>query len=263
MKKNLLTLTFIWIYFFQLSLAAATEIQVDQGKFLVGEKMIYSIKYMGLSIGKAEAFIKEIATVENRKAYHVIVRVKSNPIVDLIYKVRGEHHSYLDVEKLHSLRYEVWQMGNSEPDYVIHFDHAKKEAQYFFSEKKKTRTFEMFPDSQDQLSLVYVFRTLPLQPNKKYILPLHADSHQWSIQIKTGASSEIKYKNEGLLQVLEIEPKLDFINALVKKGQVKGRMTLDNRRIPLDMSVRVPYMGSLKTELIHYSTDSTSEESFS
>lgn len=234
--------------FFSLS-----EIQAQPTGFRIGEKLVYSIKYMGIPIGNAEGQVLGIEKIKNRQAYHIQVSVRSNPVIDFIHKVRGIHHSYIDKEKLYSLRYEAWEEGNSKPLYTMEFDHANQLVDYVYPSAKQNRRMEIFKGSQDQVSLAYVFRLLDLAPNQAYKIPLHADQKKWMISVLTHESIPIRDRIAGPNQALKVQPSLDFINALAKKGTVEGWITLDDRRIPLSVKVRVPILGSVKAELVEYS----------
>src|SRR3989338_8220858 len=65
------------------------------------ETLRFSVRWLGMEVGTAEAVVKGIEKVRGRDAYHIAAYARSNSLIDLIYPVRDEHHTYIDVEHLH------------------------------------------------------------------------------------------------------------------------------------------------------------------
>ena len=228
---------------------------VDQPKqeFFVGEKLVYSIRYLGIPIGRAEGWIKEVVEIRGRKAYHIVVKIASTTVVDLIYKVRGEHHTYIDVEKLYSLRYQVQSSKNpSQTAFEMNFDHPKNVVDYFYARRKIHKIFPIFKDSQDRLSLGYFFRTLAVKPHEVVSIPVSTEQKNWKIQIKTQGTRKMIFSGVGTFEAIQILPKLDFVSTLKGEGSVRAWISLDERRIPLQLEARAPLIGSIKVSLIAY-----------
>lgn len=223
-----------------------------QGLF-VGERLTYVIRYLGIPIGKAEGWVKEIADFNGRKAYHVVVQVRSYPVIDLVYKVRDEHHSYIDVKGLHSLRYEKkLKEGRRRSEEVMVYDPLHDELQYLSRADKavfKTRVSLPF---QDQLSCGYFFRTLPLKGKRSVSIPVHADRKSWNLKVLLKETRVMKIKGIGTFTAMEAEPVIPFEGIFVKKGKIRGWISLDERRIPLKMSVEIPVLGKVAAQLEEY-----------
>lgn len=252
---------FFILFFFAsiISLRAETKAltypstETPRQEFFVGEKLNYSIRYLGLPIGRAEAWIKEIVEIRDRKAYHIVVNIASNNVVDVVCRVRGEHHTYIDVKSLYSLQYQI--KTTKEPKQTaleMNFDHKKNTVNYFFPRKNIHKEFLIVEKSMDQLALAYFARTLPLKPHEKYMVPVHAEQKQWQIEIPAFKTQRMEFGKIGTFETVEIRPQLNFVSALTKKGSVKAWMSLDERRIPLQLSARIPFMGSVKAVLVSY-----------
>ena len=83
----------------------------------VGERFLYLISYLGMTVGEAEAQVKELVEINGRQAYHIEVNVRSRSVIDYLYRERDTHHSYVDAEHFHSLAYEK---NLSEGRYNVH-----------------------------------------------------------------------------------------------------------------------------------------------
>lgn len=228
-------------------------VQKPSPLFFVGEKLTYKISYLGLTVGEAESEITGIETLHERPVYHIVVRVKSHPVIDLLYKVRDEHHTWIDVEKLHSLRYEKkLREGRYQVHEVMTYDQEKNTALYHSLSNKSEKEMLIPKDVQDQLSCGYFFRTLEIEPNTTVTLPVNADEKNWDLEVKLLNAAPLEVEGIGRFQALEAEPMIKFQGIFVKRGKIRGWLSLDERRIPLMMKVKVPVLGSVTAKLSAY-----------
>jgi hypothetical protein len=198
------------------------------GKIFLGEKIKFEVRYAGIPVGEAEATVKEIVKVNDRDAYHIEINVRSRAILDWIYKVRDTHHSYIDAERFHSLRYEK----------------KIKEGRYWTDES-------MEYDQEGHVGC-YWLRLQDLKPDSKVMIPVNADEKNWDLEVVTKGVREMKIDDVGIFQALEVEPIVLFEGFFVRRGKVRGWMSMDERRIPLLMKVKVPVLGEVVAELAAY-----------
>ena len=222
-------------------------------KLFVGERLVYSVKYLGIEVGQGAAEVKEITEIRGRKAYHIQVEVRSASVLDWIYKVRDIHHSYIDVEKLHSLRYEkILQEGHYRADEVMDYDQEKHIATYLSRKNKTRKEMEIPQDVQDTLSCGFWFRLQDIQPPAQIHIPVNADEKNWDMEIKVLKKTKVNIKGFGKKEALEVEPEIQFQGLFVKRGKIRGWIGTDERRIPLKMKVKIPVLGSIAAQLIEY-----------
>ncbi len=219
----------------------------------VGEKLTYTIAYFGVPVGRATGEVREIATIRGRRAYHIVVNVNSTPVIDLIHKVRGEHHTYLDVEKHCSLRYEIRSSKNpSKVVFSMDIDPETHQAEYFYASKKLKRKKMADPMSQDRLSLGYAFRLMDVTPQQNYFVPVQTEEKKWKVRIHALSIKPMSFRKIGRFEALELVPTLDFISTLKKPGAVHGWMSLDEKRIPLFLRAKAPIFGTVTVSLADY-----------
>ncbi len=248
MRKSLTT--FLTLLFFT---ASPGLFAAPAKKLFVGERLVYSVKYLGIEVGKGIAEIKEIAEIRGRKAYHIEVEVRSAPVLDWIYKVRDTHHSYIDVEKLYSLRYEkILQEGHYRADEVMDYDQEKHRATYFSRKNKTRKEMEIPQNVQDTLSCGFWFRLQDVQPPAQIHIPVNADEKNWDMEVKVLKKTKLDIKDFGKKEVLEVEPEIQFQGLFVKRGKIRGWIGTDERRIPLKMKVKIPVLGSITAQLVEY-----------
>lgn len=245
--RFLVTSVFCLLLFTQAGLSAPPK------KLFVGEKLIYSIRWLGLEVGRGEAEVKEIVSIRGRQTYHIVVNVKSAPVLDWIYKVRDVHHSYIDVERLHSLRYEkILREGRYRADEVMEYDQKKHIASYFSRLNKSRKEMMIPPDAQDQLSCGYWFRLQKIEPNSQVKIPVNADEKNWDLLVNVLDKTEVKFPKLGQWEAVEVEPKIQFQGIFVKRGKIRGWIGLDERQTPLKMKVKIPVLGSVQANLVEY-----------
>lgn len=215
--------------------------------------MVYSVRWGFLEVGRGEAEVKEIVPLGERQAYHIIVNVRSAPILDWLYKVRDVHHSYIDTEKFHSLRYEkILSEGRYRADEVMEYDQVNHIARYHSRLNGSLMEMMIPADVQDQLSCGYWFRLQELQPGSKVHIPVNADEKNWDLEVKVLEETEVKLPKFDQWKAVEIEPDIQFQGIFVKRGKIRGWIGTDEHQVPLKMSVKVPVLGSVTAQLIEY-----------
>lgn len=225
--------------------------------FYPGEKLVYKISYLGLTVGEAQAEIETLEEWNGRPAYHMVVRVKSHPVLDWIYKVRDEHHTWIDAENLHSLRYEKkLREGRYRVHEVMTYDQEAHTAVYESLTNKSRKEMFIPKNVQDQLSCGYFFRTLKIEPDTVVKIPVNADEKNWELEVKLFQSEPMEIEEVGIFQALEAEPVIKFQGIFVKRGKIRGWISLDERRIPLMMKVKVPVVGHITARLSSYTPGS-------
>lgn len=252
--QRALTAFLLGIFLFShCSLTGASSPAIPQKKLVVGESLVYSVRWLGLEVGRGEAEVKEIVEIRGRKAYHIIVNVRSAPILDWIYKVRDVHHSYIDVERFHSLRYEkILKEGHYRADEVMEYDQEQHVGRYYSRKNQSRKEMLIPPDVQDQLSCGFWFRLQEIHPGSRIFIPVNADEKNWDLEVKVLNPTEVRVPALGAVKALEVEPEIQFQGIFVKRGKIRGWMGLDEQRIPLKMRVKIPILGSISAVLVKY-----------
>lgn len=190
---------------------------------------------------------------QRRDAYHVEINIRSKTILDWIYRVRDTHHSYIDAEKIHSLRYEkTIQEGRYWTDEVMEYDQTANIGK-FYSKKDNSRKEMFIPkDVQDQISCGYYYRTLDVKPGTKATIPVNADEKNWDLEVLAHEVREMKIEGMGTFRAIEVEPIIMFEGFFVRRGKVRGWMSMDERRIPVVMKVKIPVLGDVTATISDY-----------
>ena len=225
---------------------------IGKHEFRIGEKLSYQINWMGIPVGLAYLNVKEITQINGRDCYHIIVMVKSNAFLSKIYKVEDEFHSYIDKEKLYSLRFIKKQReGRYRSHEVVDYNQEAHKAVYKSLRNGSVKEFTITENAQDDLSAIYYFRIQDIDFSKKILLNVNADEQNWTLEIRILDMGLMNISRIGAVQALEVEP--EAVRADGKRLQ-KGRLWIwfgaDENRIPLVAKASAPIVGTVTAVLV-------------
>jgi len=102
--------------------------------FGAGEKLIFAVKYFGITAGTATLEVKDIEEINGRKVYHIDATARTAPLFERIYRVKDVITSYMDVLGLFSWKYEKkLEEGGYRNDTAIVFNQEKGFAEMRYS----------------------------------------------------------------------------------------------------------------------------------
>lgn len=217
-----------------------------------GEKLIYSVRWMKLPVGKAVLQVRDITEINGEPVYHLTTYTKANRIIRLIYRVEDRISSYVTVDGFRPLRFKKrLREGKRKKDERIEFDWEKKEATYYKTKHRKEikRRTIPFPEGiQDSLSCLYFLRSLPLEMGKEYTMQVATERKCWNLVIKPIKKTKINLRRLGTFNALLIEPIVEFEGLFVHDRKLQ--IWLDEEtKIPLMMVADIP-IGSISVVLI-------------
>lgn len=183
--------------------------------FRIGEKISLSLSYFRVVAGQMDLEVLPLVEVNNEKAYHFRIRVKSNDFFSRFYSVDDMAETYVNFENL--LPYNVAvHVKESKQLKEIRFlqDHEKLTADYWEKrvtkengEQNKKLSWAMLPFSQNVISAVFYMRTFTMRPGKE-------------LQFRVAEQGEnIVFKGE-VLRREELKTDIGTFNALVIKPQI-------------------------------------------
>ena len=235
------------------------EVEAPLTKCRVGEKLTYTIRWLGIPMGTAEFHLSEITSLNGRDAYHIIYRGKSNSFASAFYKVDDEIHSYIDLENLCSLKFEKHlREGGYKLDEIIEYDQVNHKATYksvrSIKKKRTTKDAEMaIPEKvQDPFSCLYYFRTLgaeKIKVGESISIIVNTDEKNWDLQIDILETKRLELLNMGVYDAVLLEPKAKFQGIFVRKGRMWVWVSTDQRRLPLILKTKVPIVGTIYATL--------------
>ncbi len=214
--------------------------------FHPGEKLTYRATWGFMQAGELTMEVLPVEAVDNVKAYHFAMIMKTSPTIDHIYKVRERQDSYCDIGMTHSILYKKVAQGEHPRDVVVNFYWDKLEAtRSNFGEKMAP--VRIVPGTFDTVSLYYVIRLKDISENKVIEIPISEGDNNIMVRARVVKRETIKI-NDKAYDTFEVIPDMEKLEAqhVVKKGDVpelKIWFTADDKKIPvrIQSKVRIGY----------------------
>jgi hypothetical protein len=238
---------------------ADAQRQVPNPAFGVGERLVFTVEYLGFSAGRATLEIPEIVELGPDKAYRLISESRTNSFFDSLYPVRNRHESFIDTERLCSLKYvENQQERGTIRDRITRVDPLRREAwvtRFAVQKRGKPRntaapTTEIVqtpPYVQDVLSALYYLRTQPLQVGGEYRIPTLSGVKNYELIVRVPRRKSVKTPL-GRFTTLELVPELKYDGLFINRGASYVYVTDDARKLPVLLRSKV-LIGSFRAIL--------------
>jgi hypothetical protein len=227
----------------------------------VGEKLTYTIRWIGIPVATLTMEVKEKTFFEGAEVYHLMAVMKSNGFLSRFYKIDDVYQSYWDAQNHFSRRFERKVAQGKYRAYEINtFYPSEKKGVYFAPLKDETKEFTVSGPAQDILSSIYYFRTVPYQTDLELLFPLVTDEKNWQVGMKTVEQGVLEIRNLGTHEAFLIEPSAiltgppDAGQKEKKKSRPpKGKLWIwfsaDEKRIPLTVRGEATRVGEITITL--------------
>jgi hypothetical protein len=221
-----------------------------QAESFLNEKYTYKVKWLGLTVGWVSLENLGIQEYKGKKAYHIVIRARTNRFLDRLFKVKDEFHSYLEVDTLKPLLFKSKRReGGYRFESELIFDYAKGKILYHSLLDNCRKELKLEEGLLDIISCFYRFRTLSIDKPKYKFLIVHR-SKIWEVNIKVIKKGLLEMRKRGLIKALLIN-----INAQHGKEKAKGEawvwFSADEKKIPLlvQVNVDIPIVGTVVAAL--------------
>lgn len=143
--------------------------------FAQNEKITLSVNYFNVEAGEVIMSVLPFKKVNDRKAYHYSINVRTNRMFARFYAVDNTAETYVDYETLLPLTFSINVKESSRLKEVrMYFDRVANMATYWEKtvkkneeEKKKKKEWEIEHYAQNVISAIYYLRNFTLYKGKK------------------------------------------------------------------------------------------------
>ena len=238
---------------------STTEVAADSTiPFAPGERLEFELRWAVIPAGKAVLEVLPMKTIDGSEAYHFRMTAKSNPFVDLFFKVRDRIDAYVASDMSRSIHYRHKQRGGDAAKNIkVKFDWDSSTAQYFDGNKTRN-AIDIVPGTFDPLSVFYYSRLLKFETNGIIKCPV-TDGKKCIPGAARIIRKEIIDVPGGTFETYLIEPDLKDIGGVFKKSKdakIQLWVTADERRLPVKIASKVS-VGSFVGELMSIKTART------
>ena len=169
--------------------------------FLVGEKLRYDIRFVGVTAAHMEIEVMPEKSVSERAVIPLRSKIKTVPVFDLVYRVDDNVFSYFDSQGMFSHRFTMDLDESKQSRKLIELYDYDKNMSFFWnriqhSEKGFIEQKEAYPIkqwSQDPLSAIYFMRTvdLPTEAGREFRYPVILDGKPWETVLRFAGKEKI------------------------------------------------------------------------
>ncbi len=214
--------------------------------FEVGERLEFSISWIGIPAGTAVLEIPEKVEIDGREAFHVMSRSWSNDFVSIFYKVNDRVDGYMDAEDLTSIRLTVRQReGKHRSDKEMIFDRENSRVEFTKNGKKKT--FEVPPTVYDSMSALYLLRTFDLTSGSDIKIDTFSNGKLYNVTVKVLGREKVTVA-AGTFDTVKVRPILKHNDLFKNRGKIFIWLTDDEYRIPVMVRTKIK-IGHITAEL--------------
>jgi hypothetical protein len=214
------------------------------------EQLQFSINWLFFNAGVA---IIQAAPVDKSTA-ELRLEACSNPVLDLIYKVRDQVITSAEFQDEHyrSLQYRYTQEeGGDHSDLSVDFSKPGKITYIDHLEKKKKKRKQVFTTEVPRMDMATAFfraRQFPLKVGKTYSIPVFDKGKQYELVVEVLRKDTIDTILGDDTPTVVIHPRLQTDGFFKRKGEIHIWITDDERHLPVRMTSKVR-VGQVVSEL--------------
>jgi len=215
------------------------------------ETLTFGVQWLGISVGKITIGVKGIQDINGRPAYVLEAVFQSNAFLSSIYKIEDRYVSYMDVEKLYTLRHEVYRRdGKYKKDAVTDFDQARHTAHFKNFIDNSEKEFAIPENVHDVLTACYCLMLLPLKGGDKIALDVCNNEANYQLLGAVESRAFINTPGAGEKRAFVIQPYAVLKGEKVKKGNLRAYFSCERRRIPLLAVLQGPVFTEVSVVLL-------------
>ena len=218
--------------------------------FQQGEKMIYRAKWGFIPAGEAVIEILPVESVSGAKAWHFVMTTTTNSQLDLFYKVRERHDSYMDTHLTRTLLYKKRNTGNHPRDVIVTFDwlHGTASRANFGAVEKP---ISIMPGTSDPLGLFFVIRKHSLKTGKVLEFPVTDGSTNYAVKATVLGMERLTIDGKGYdtFVVIPDLQRLEKVFGKKEEPDLKIWFSADEKQVPVKIESKV-VIGSFVFELV-------------
>ena len=206
------------------------------------KRFTFSMAWNGIPVGSIVAEIPEIIEYKGKQAYLVKLVTRSNKFLSKIYRVEDAYISYVDVEKIHSLRYEADRHeGRYNKHVIVEYDFNKLEATYYNLLDGSVKNCSIEREVQDPLSAVCYFMTLPVKIGERIDITINLNEKNFNVFVQVENFDNINLSRLGEFPAYKMRPHVELNGEKYEKGRAWIYVSADDNRYPLYGVVRIPF----------------------
>ncbi|MFH1612143.1 MAG: DUF3108 domain-containing protein [bacterium] len=157
----------------------------------IGEKLIYKIKILNVSVGTQILHVVGINQINNKETYKIFYELKSSDFLNRFYNLHDIIYVNMDKQTFHPIQIEKKiKEGKYENHVLAKFNFEEKKV--YVREKNREFTKDLLPSTFDFISIVYYMRNQNLKVGKKFRIGMFGGREITSNVITVEGKEKIK-----------------------------------------------------------------------
>ena len=229
-------------------------------RFPVGEEAIYDVRVaLGRvsaprPLGEARLAVEGRETVDGVDAYRLALEMEGG--VPFVYQLDDRQVSWVGTDPLRTLRFEEHlRQGDYRRDRLCRMDHRASSYSCFRQEEgswvpiEGRRDVPMPEDALDEIALLYLVRTLPLEPGDRYRFERLFEEDGNPVEIEVLRRERIRVP-AGRFETVVVRPVIRTDGLFGQEGRAEVYLTDDERRaiVKIASTMKVGRIDLLLTE---------------
>jgi hypothetical protein len=218
--------------------------------FNPGEKFIYQAKWSSIPAGEASIEILPFETVNGTKAYHFVMKTKTNAMIDPFYIIRDREDSYADVNMTHTLLYLKQALGKHPRNIKVTYDWRKMTATHV-NFGKTSKPISIVPGTFDPVALFFVIRTKNLKTGNVLEIPITDGKTNFVVKASIIRREKIAVGSK-VYDTYVVIPDMERLEKALErkdKSKLKIWFTADEKKVPVKIESQA-VIGSFVFELV-------------
>lgn len=245
------TLPAIFVLLLRILIQAEPEtLTLKNSVFGPGEKLIFEAKYGFITGGFGKLEVLDTVRLNGRLCHQIRAVAHSNSTLSLFFPIRDTNISFVDVQGLYSHEIvKIINEGRYKRYRTTDFNQDSLYAHTIDHTIKKDSIIKIVPGIHDVISAFYFFRTLNISDSVD--INCLDDYKAYPLRVKILGKETIKTPL-GKFSCIEVEPLLSSSGIFLKKGRMSIWLTDDERRLPVMVKFKLPFLGNITCYLTDY-----------
>ena len=210
--------------------------------FKVGERLTYTLQFNIIKMGRGYLSVESNDTISGVQSYHVRFQAKTSKFADNIYRVRDKIDIWLNTSDLTTLKLlKQLNEGNYHKNYDTSIDYNNLIA------ITNNDTLKINGPLQDPYSLLYYFRTIPLEIGQILNFTTFDNKKLTNFQVIVDGKETVKTP-AGTFPCIIIKPFREGKTLLKNDGDMKIWFSDDELRLPVQIKIKLKF-GSMLLQL--------------
>ena len=239
-------------FFFCLGNIQANATEAPQTlPFGPGEKVQYDVRWQLYKAAKAVVRVCPFTSKKGKPAWHFELEIKSNKLIDKIFKVRDHIQGFVDQGFTGSVGYLYSGKGKKKKDIRVKF--PGDGTAIYSNFKKKRDPIDIPEDCFDPISAYFKMRSFNLTSGRTISFPI-TDGKKAFVQKGNILGREKITMKSGSYDTIVVEPYVTHFSGVFKKSKdptVRVWITDDDRKIPVRIRIKV-VVGAIYFDLKSY-----------